>query len=230
MSGMEVPLIMAGVQGLGHYMSGSAEGRTGFGASMPYGPNIMAANQLDNLNRLGAVNTQFASSPVTMPSAYVQPLPMFKGGGMPVDVFASGADPALARPELLFRPGVDWGDKSKDAYPPFYSEAGQKTFQSASQGVGDWDADNPMGQYSYRMPQFGGANYAPMANPAQISELENALGLLGTKKDNFGNYVFGGARGLTNLQRLKAVGRDKSGGDPDNGGGDPDIPEIPKTD
>lgn len=216
MSGMEVPLIMAGMQGLGTYMSGSGEGRTGFGAAQPYGPNIMASNQLDNLNRLGAVNTQFASSPVTMASAYAQPLPMFKGGGMPVDVFASGVDPALRRPELLFRPGVDWGDKSKGAYPPFYSGTGQKTFQGASQGVGDWDADNPMGQYGYRMPQFGGANYAPMANPSQVTELENALGLLGTKRDNFGNFVFGGARGLTNLQRLKAVGRDKTG---DNGNG-----------
>jgi hypothetical protein len=69
-----------------------------------------------------------------------------------------------------------------------------------------------------------------MANPSQVTELENALGLLGTKRDNFGNFVFGGARGLTNLQRLKAVGRDKTvdNGNGNNGDPDPNLP--PETD
>jgi len=201
MSGTDMawaPYVMGAMQGLGGYLGGGAKGNlTGFSPMGQYGPETQLGGAYDDLMRLGAANAQYAASPVTLPGARIPILPMYKGGGMPIDVFATGMDPAWTRPELLWRPGVDWGSggQAGQTTVPFFRGAGTAVHQSASQGLG-YDPEDPTAQYAHRMPDIGGG----------LQQMEDALGLLGVQKNQFGQMMFSGARGLTNLARQGTTG------------------------
>ena len=120
---------------------------------------------LGDLRRLGAKTTQYMTQPVVLPSAVVQPLPMFKGGGAFVDVGAPTMDPAFLSPELLYRPGVDWGVPGSPGGPeptPFYFGAGKDVHRQAP----------PPKLLAQQYPQFG-------AGYAGIKEMGEALALAG---------------------------------------------------
>jgi len=122
---------------------------------------------LGDLRRLGAKTAQYMTRPVVLPSAVVQPLPMFKGGGAFVDVGAPTMDPAFLSPELLYRPGVDWGTPDANNTlavepTPFYKGAG-KTVHMRSP---------PPMLLPQQYPQFG-------AGYAGIKEMSQALALVG---------------------------------------------------
>ena len=59
------------------------------------------------IGRIGGAATQRAGAPVSLPSSYVQSLPVYAGGGMPMPIGATGQDPALADPSLLSLQGLD---------------------------------------------------------------------------------------------------------------------------
>ena len=110
------------------------------------------------------VGVQRSARPVSLPSSTVGALPFFKSDSMPIDVFALGLDQALTRPELTYRPGVDWGPT-----PPLSSDsvAGSSVYRDAMQP-------------SPPPPQLGGG----------MEEMENALGLLGVERDASGMLTF----------------------------------------
>jgi hypothetical protein len=200
MSGMEVPIAMGALSGIGSYMAGgrpeqaeiAGYGGTGPGqAYMPgLAPQELFKGALGDLGRIGAAATQYAATPVSMPSSYVQPLPMFKG--TPVDVFAGGVDPALPRPELLFRSGVDWG--ASPAGIPF-SRGGAAGGQGEVAEAGKRLMWNALQQPS-PAPTFGGVH-------EQLPEMQQALSLLRPQSDptrgQFDQFLFTGAAGPRGL-------------------------------
>lgn len=119
---------------------------------------------LGDLRRLAAKTTQFMTQPVVLPSAEVQPLPMFKGGGMFLDVGAPTLDVATRFPEVLWRPGVNWGvRKGTGPEPtPFYEGAGRDVHRLSP----------PPRLRPEQFPKFG-AGYGGM------QEMQNALALVG---------------------------------------------------
>ena len=166
------------------------------------GPTETLEKALQNLDRLGAVNAQFASQPISLAGASVQHPGGYAGGGLPVPVQLSGVDPALTRPELLFRGGVDWGGEGTT--PPFYeTEKGKDIYRYAQQPGAP-------------APRFGGAL-------SGLEEMKNALGMLGADEDDSGTWMFHGARGQQQMKRYARVPGTDVPAFPDYPG-PPDVP------
>jgi hypothetical protein len=188
MSGMEVPLTMAGINALGGYLGGGRpQGTNVLGFGQPGGiqldrglhPESLFAGALGGLGRLGAAYSQYAATPVSMPSSYAaNTFPIFKGAG-PVTVGVYGTDPAVPRPELLTRPGVSWGDA-----PPFTAALpvpgeGADILSAVGRGATEF----PAGAVSAPpLPTYGGAL-------SGVPEMQKALSFLGANFDSLGNYV-----------------------------------------
>jgi hypothetical protein len=172
------PWIVGGLQGVGGYLSSGAEGKLrGYsGAKDPIDPETMLSNYLKNLTRTGAVATQRATRPTSLPSAYVQPLPIFKGAGAVESVSAGALDPGYTQPELLTRGGVNWG-KGQELFGE-HPAAGE-TYQAARQPD------------VYSRFTSGG-----------LSEMEDALGLLGVTRNDWGQLMFGANLGQENLPKV----------------------------
>ena len=213
--------MMGLMRGTGGYLSG-AGGKEDTIIGMPLGGTdfeipLSYKRYMGDVGTVGAVGAQRATRDVSSPGSVVQSPPFIKGGV--VDVGVTGRDPALARPELLRRSGIDWGTN-----PPFGGSAsGAEVFRSAE-------------QVSPPQPMLGGG----------LQEVENALGLMGIKRDasgmlTFAANQFGPTSGQQNIRRLRRRDtlvpghsdyptQDKSpvAGDPDsgvNGGGG--LPKIP---
>ncbi len=176
MSGYEVPAIMGGLGALGGYLSSGAEGTLG-----PFGkhpgdlthPQTLLEGYLGDLGRTGGIAAQRATRPTSLPSAYVQPLPIFKGAGAVESVSAGALDPGYTQPELLTRGGVDFGGQ---ANMPFQGIGASNLYQSARQPD------------VYSRFTSGG-----------LSEMEDALGLLGVNRDAYGRLMFAANLGQRNL-------------------------------
>jgi len=207
MGSAAVPIAAAGLGGLGSYLSGarpeSAKIEGYGGVQFPgLNPQRIFKGALGDLGRMGALATQYAATPVSMPSSYVQPLPMFKGAG-PVDVFAGGIDPALPRPELQFRSGVDWGD-SPLSIPFTQTGAGLEDVSQLNS-----DQDVIAGEVSRGGQEFmRGAVQQPAPAPAfggahsGLKEMQQALSLLRPGADapgEFSEFLFTGASGPRGL-------------------------------
>ena len=161
MSGTEaswVPWVMGGARGIGGYLAGGGDDDKIVGMPLrgtPYYAPDLYHRMMGDLGTGGAVGAQRASRDVSLPSAVVQQPPMIKGP-LFADVGLTGMDPALRRPELLRRSGVDWGDN-----PPFGQEvSGDTVYKTATQ-------ENPP------QPMLGGG----------FQEIEDALGLIGVTRD-----------------------------------------------
>jgi len=187
MSGMEVPITMGAIQGLGSYLGGGRpEGTNVLGFGQPGGlsldrglhPEALFAGALGGLGRLGAAATQYAASPVSLPSSYVaNTLPIFKGAG-PVTVGVYGTDPAVPRPELLTRPGVSWGESA-----PFAAALPSADGADILSAVGRGATAFPAGAVSAPpLPTYGGSL-------SGVPEMQKALSFLGANFDSLGNYV-----------------------------------------
>tara|TARA_R110000824_G_scaffold140651_3_gene306783 strand:+ start:2261 stop:2905 length:645 start_codon:yes stop_codon:yes gene_type:complete len=164
--GAWVPWAMGALGGVGGYMSaggGEHDKITGFplkGTNF-YAPELYQRHMGD-LGTVGAVGAQRAARDINLPSSFIQPLPIIKGP-LFADVGVTGMDPALRRPELLSRAGVDWGDN-----PPFGGEvSGSGVYKTATQ-------ENPPS------PMLGGG----------FQEIEDALGLIGVTRDDSGMLTF----------------------------------------
>ena len=208
-----VPWAIGAMGGVGSYLANRGgtekltgypfdEARLGSPSMADIGPLETLQEAVQNLDRLGAVNAQFAAQPISLEGASVQHPGGYAGGGMPVPIQLSGIDPALTRPELLFRGGVDWGGKG--AEPPFYdTDKGKDIYRYAQQ------PGSPG-------PRLGGAL-------SGLEEMKNALGMLGADEDDSGTWMFHGARGISNLPRLRA----KAGTDVPAYPTIPEPPDIP---
>ena len=209
MGGMEVPIAMGAISGFGSYLGGSRPSQAeiaGYGGEGYYGldPQRLMKGATEDLGRLGALYAQRAATPISMPSSYVQPLPMFKGGI--VDRFATGLDPALPRPELLTRSGVNFGN---EASLPFQgqddqvAQGGRKIYQSSVQSPPP-------------APTFGGAH-------SGLDDMQKALSMLRpadpegrSGQQNFDDYLFTGARGA---RTMADIGSDITGNTTEQGKG-----------
>jgi len=164
MGGFEVPIAQGVLGGIGGYMQGGGESDPITG--LPIGNTMFAAPRMyksyvGDLGTAGAVAAQRASRDISFPGSYVQNPFMIKGG--PLDVGVTGRDPALSRPELLRRSGVDWGTT-----PPFSGELSGSTVYSEAY------------QPSPPQPMLGGG----------LQEVEDALGLMGIERDATGMLTF----------------------------------------
>lgn len=182
MSGTEaawLPWAGAALGGLGGYLGGSRPEQaeiSGYGQKFPtLHPEQLFKGATGDLGRLGALYAQRAQTPVSMPSSYVQPLPMFKGGV--VDAFGLGMDPAFPRPELMTRSGVNFG--SEEALP-FRESLGSHV------GKGGRDVYGSSTQPASPFPTFGGAH-------SELGDMQKALAML--RPSGAPGFQFTGARG-----------------------------------
>jgi hypothetical protein len=184
MSGTEasyLPWLAGAMGGVGGYLSGGGDTDSITGMKLQGDFNVpnMYQRYMEDMERVGAVGAQRAARDVSLPGAFVQSPPFIKGGV--VDVGVTGRDPALSRPELLRRSGIDWGET-----PPFEGlEPGQEVFGTAE-------------QVSPPQPMLGGG----------LQEVENALGLMGIKRDasgmlTFGANQFGPTTAQQSIRRIK---------------------------
>ena len=174
-----LPMVLGGVGGF--FGSGSpGEGAVGFpserfGWDFPtpssYDPlaMTMAREGIGDMRRLGAKTVQYAAQPVSLPSAVVQPLPMYKGGGAFVDVGAPTMDVAFRFPEVLSRPGVGWGTPENMGTP---QEGPSPTPFYYGEGATVHERSRPPGLLPQQLPQFG-AGYSGM------KQMGDALALAG---------------------------------------------------
>ena len=173
------PWIAGAIGGLGGYLSSGSEGKLG-----PFGkhpgdythPQTLLEGYLSDLGRTSGIAAQRATRPTSLPSAYVQPLPIFKGAGAVESVSAGALDPGYTQPELLTRGGGDFGGQ---ANMPFQGIGASNLYQSARQPD------------VYSRFTSGG-----------LSEMEDALGLLGVTRDKYDRLMFGANLGQQNLPKV----------------------------
>lgn len=83
------------LKGLGSGMT--MQERQSYGGLAPTTLN----DAISNIKKMGNVIAEQAARPVTLGSSYVQPLPTFTGGGLPMPIGLLARDPALSNPSLL---------------------------------------------------------------------------------------------------------------------------------
>lgn len=194
--------IAAGIGGIGQGLAGAAGGdsgeRVGFdrlgGLSFPQ----LYQRGLRNIEHMGGVATSRAEQPVSLPSAFVQPLPQFAGPH--VSVTAPALDPALVRPDLLGAPGIRFGAPQPGQEGSFPEDdrvypqgAGRWLFPGAPR----WD---PSGRAAFEAAGVGAPMYQGIRQPSRAApkvgggfgELGAALTLLGVDTDALGNLSIGG--------------------------------------
>lgn len=91
--------LFGGIAGGGQELS-SFEGHAGVD------PVTMLQNANSLIGRVGRGVTERAATPISLPSAYVQQVPAFTGGGLPMPIGVVGSDPALVNPSLMNLQGM----------------------------------------------------------------------------------------------------------------------------
>ena len=178
-----LPLILGGMGAAGSMMSGGAQGKLGgYGLGgadkAPTRGSVdptLLGRVLSPIEQMAGVATGRARKPVTLPGAFVQPNPMFSGGGMPMGIGTTAVDPALQQPHLLGLPGVNMGaGPLPDNYEAFYPTR--------------WEGEverNPWGTVEQPFPQLP-------ESAGGMPQLQGALEMLGVHSDPMGNLTHGG--------------------------------------
>jgi len=199
MGGWEIP-VAAGIGAIGSGLAGMGGGgdKTGFGKISGLTFPQMYGRGMRNIEHLGGVGVARAEQPVSLPSAFVQPLPQFAGPH--VSVTAPALDPALVRPDLLGAPGIRFGAPQPGQEGSFPEDdrvypqgAGRWLFPGAPR----WD---PSGRAAFEAagvpaPMYQGVRQPSRAAPqvgGGFGELGAALTLLGVDTDALGNLSIGG--------------------------------------
>ena len=131
--GAAAPWIIAGGSALANYFSNRGEdedvtgyGQGGWGSDEGLHPELAMAKALSNVENLGAIIQERTAQPISLPGAFVQPLPNYYGGGLPGVIGPQALDPALIRPGAhLTRAGVRFPEpelrhEGGDIYPRDY--------------------------------------------------------------------------------------------------------------
>jgi hypothetical protein len=178
-----VPSIMGGMGAVGSALGSGAEGRLkgyGHGEAPPSRQSIdpsLLGQILAPIEQAIGISMGRMRQPVTLPGAFVQPNPMFSGGGLPMSIGTTGVDPALQQPHLMGLPGVNTGaGQLSSKFAPYIRQPGSgHTLPSKS----PWGTiDQPAAQ----MPEAGGG----------MPQMQGALELLGVHSDPMGNLSSGG--------------------------------------
>ena len=178
-----LPLILGGMGAAGSMMSGGAQGKLGgygYGGAdkAPTRGSVdptLLGRVLAPIEQMAGVATGRARKPVTLPGAFVQPNPMFSGGGMPMGIGTTAVDPALQQPHLLGLAGVNMGvGPLSDSYEAFYPP---RTHTGVER--------NPWGTVEQPFPQLPEA-------AGGMPQLRGALEMLGVHSDPMGNLTHGG--------------------------------------
>ena len=143
--GAAAPWMIAGGSALANYFSNRGEdedvagyGQGGWGSDEGLHPELAIAKALSNVENLGAILQERAAQPISLPGAFVQPLPNYYGGGLPGVIGPQALDPALIRPGAhLTRPGIRFPEPELthaggDVFPTDYFGAGGRTFAQAA--------------------------------------------------------------------------------------------------
>lgn len=107
-----------------------------------------------------------AKQPITMRSSFVQPLPTFTGGGLPMPIGIRAHDPALNTPGLLTGPGTDV-TRSPDIElrgDPSLPVESRKRGASADLFPSIPSGDNPLADLYGREGDFGDAGEQALAS------------------------------------------------------------------
>jgi hypothetical protein len=134
-------------------------------------PSKLLQRGLGNIDLLGGVMTERARQPAFLPSSFVQPTPMFRGGGLPMSIGLSGRDPAISRPALLASPGTTFPEpaKGKEAYPDLYTGLGTPKTPSPEQYQGNrWMFPGTGDVQGGPRRRTGEGDYAGLRQPAGI--------------------------------------------------------------
>lgn len=93
-------LITGGLGFAGGMLEGDPQQATSFQDGSATSPTELLKSLSGMLQGTYQDATQRAHQPVELPSAYVQDVPTFTGGGLPMPIGVTGHDPANAHPEL----------------------------------------------------------------------------------------------------------------------------------
>jgi len=145
---MLASLGMKGVGALSSNPRSPTENIAGFGQT-PWGrlqglePQVAMAKAMQNIENLGAMLSEYAAQPISLPGAFYQPMPSYYGGGMPMVMGPPATDPALTRPGLhLTRPGVRFPEPEIDRNTE-YKGLPKDVFGPLARGLAE-DADISM--------------------------------------------------------------------------------------
>ena len=196
-----IPAIMGGMGAVGSALGSGAEGKLkGYGA----GETAPSRQSIDP-SLLGQVLAPIEQAIGI--SMFVQPNPMYSGGGLPMSIGTTGVDPALQQPHLMGLPAVNTGpgQLSRD-FAPFIRQPGSGANVPSQSPWGTID------QPAAQMPEAGGG----------MPQMQGALEMLGIHSDPMGNLSTGGTGLFTgagrNTQEPDDTG-DASGGGGGGGGG-----------
>jgi hypothetical protein len=134
---------------------------------------------------LGDILTQYAQEPIDLSSSYVQPLPTFTGGGLPMPIGVTGRDPALSNPSLLTNRRQNTV-VHRDVPPPEGGSFPQDGF---------WpDPNNP--------PDTSGGNPIPIPNPDETVQYGGLPGMQSLSGTTPGGRSSRGSSGTVARRRL----------------------------
>ena len=208
-----VPSIMGGMGAVGSALGSGATGNLkgyGVGETAPSRQSIdpsLLGQVLAPIEQAIGIAMGRMKQPVTLPGAFVQPNPMYSGGGLPMSIGTTGVDPALQQPHLMGLPAVNTGpgQLSRD-FAPFIRQPGSGANVPSQSPWGTID------QPAAQMPEAGGG----------MPQMQGALEMLGIHSDPMGNLSSGGTGLFTgagrNTQEPDDTG-DASGGGGGGGGG-----------
>lgn len=143
------------------------------GLSSDIHPAVMLEQAKDMITRMGQAQGERAFAPVSLPSAYVQQPGVYTGGGLPMPIGFTAADPALADPGLLSLPGAS-------NYDPFQSLGIIGTpfapRREDARGNGDAGDGDPVMPVLQTATLITGQRSHPSASGVLTDDLEQALG------------------------------------------------------
>ena len=178
-----VPSLLGGMGAVGSALGSGAEGKLkgyGAGETAPSRQSIdpsLLGQVLAPIEQAIGIAMGRMRQPVTLPGAFVQPNPMYSGGGLPMSIGTTGVDPALQQPHLMGLPGVNTGagQLSRD-FAPFIRQPGSGAHVPSQSPWGTID------QPAAQMPEAGGG----------MPQMQGALEMLGVHSDPMGNLSTGG--------------------------------------
>lgn len=186
-------------------------------------PTQMLSGVNDMLSTLGRSLADRASTPVSVPSAYVQQPGAYTGGTLPFPIGVVGSDPALGNPSLLNLPGMgEFESLSKlfahmgggigsggsvtgaDATSPFQNDGGGiDAYDAFDANMGaSIDPDGPLGGDAemgdqafdnFFQPAFSQPTRANGAEEGAPSEARSAFGDVGPQRKPLGGALVRGA-------------------------------------
>jgi hypothetical protein len=149
-------------------------------------PRLQLEQQMRDRAQLQGILAERAAGPVDIPGAFVQPIGVRAGGGLPGPVGVTSQDPALFNPQqYLYRPGAqfaqpDWTDPTladwtaPDQYKMQPQYRDPKTGKSSD--VGELDVGGGVSRAPLQTKRWFGGEYVPRYTRPQVEGERDATG------------------------------------------------------